>query len=181
MNSVKINSIRYNISIICCSKHRISCLVNSNTPNPFLYISNFPEFDSFFIPECNLSITSCHNKIFPTSIESHWAWIKSNIFVCSYWFYSFTSLNRIDWKLLIPAPCNQQIIIGIKFLRAELQSPNWINWLLNKGKFITIFVSQQNLTIKKSDSKYLSVRRPISTQTFKFCLKLLYICSFSLP
>jgi hypothetical protein len=133
MNSVKINSIRYNISIICSSEYRISYLVNSYTPNPFLCISNLTELDSFFIPDCYLSITSCHYKILPTGIECHWAWIKSNIFVCSYRFYSFTSLNRIDWKLLIPAPGNQQIIIGIKFLRTKLESPNWINWLLNKG------------------------------------------------
>jgi hypothetical protein len=181
VHSIKVDSIGNDIAVVCTSKYRICCLVNTNTPDPVLNFTDFAELDTFFIPKGDLFVATCHYKVFTCWVKRNAARIESELFVRSNRFYSFTTLDGEDRKLLIPASCDQEVVVSVEFLWTERKCPDWVGRLSDHCKLVSIFVSKQDCTVEKTDCENLTVRRPVSTQALNFSLVLLNIRTFSLP
>lgn len=141
VHSVEFKVEGHDTSVICSSKYWVGTWMHCYWPNPVLKLADLTKFNTFFVPQSHLFVTASNNHIFTSWVERYGTRIKSKIFVSSDWLNGLTSRNRVERKLLIPTARNQQVVVRVKFLRAERKSPNRVSWLLNYSEFGSIFVS----------------------------------------
>ena len=128
--------------------------------------------DSLTVPERNLLVTARHDHVVALWEEANRGGVKAKILLIANWFGLFSTLNRVERKLLVPRTRHEQVVRSFKFLRAKSDCPNWMLALVDGEQLTTSFVLHQDGSIEKTDSKELSIWRPVARYALGWSLGL---------